>query len=373
MREEDIRRLLARAASLAAGTGLDTLPNPPVGCVLAGEDGAVLGEGFHGGYGLAHAEAAALSAAGDRARGATALVTLEPCGPAEGKKTPPCARALLDAGVARVLFACEDPSGPAAGGGTALLRAAGIPVERVPTAEAEALLPRWRRAAADPLPWTVAKWAMTLDGKIADARGGSRWITGEESRARVHRIRECVDAVIVGARTALLDDPDLRPPSGRGPRGAPPLRVVVDGELRLPPSGRLAASARASPVLVATSERAPGDRRAALEGAGVEVAAYPGGAGGIDPGALFADLRRRGVRRALLEGGGELHAAALAAGVVRQAAVFVAPAILGGRTAPVPVGGREGLATVADPLRLEEVRVTRLGGDLLVEGFLPGP
>jgi diaminohydroxyphosphoribosylaminopyrimidine deaminase/5-amino-6-(5-phosphoribosylamino)uracil reductase len=236
---------------------------------------------------------------------------------------------------------------------------------------AEALLARWRRSLADPFPWTLAKWAMTLDGRTADSRGASRWITGEESRARVHGLRARVDAVVAGSRTAALDDPDLRPRSGTGPGGRVPLRVVVDGALRLPPGGKLASTAGEGPVLVAAGARAPADRRRALEARGVEVRAFPGAEGRVDLRALFRELRARGVRRLLLEGGGELHAAAFRAGLVRQAAAFVAPSLLGGRTSPGALGGEEGLRGVADPLRLEDVRVTRLGNDLLVEGFVP--
>ncbi len=368
------RERLAAAAALARDRGLDTLPNPPVGCLLVSGAGEVVGEGFHRGYGLPHAEAEALAAAAGRARGATAFVTLEPCAAAgAGKRTPPCAGALLAAGVARVVYACEDPDPCAAGAGPALLRAGGVVVERVECAEAEELLPRWRAAAADPLPWTIAKWAMTLDGKIADARGGSRWISSDASRARVHELRARVDAVVVGARTAVQDDPDLRP---RLPGGGParmPLRIVVDRSLSLPARGRLASSAREAPVLCAAGAAPPESRRRALEDLGVEVLSFPGPRGRVDIRALFAALRRRGMRRVLIEGGGTLHAAAFAAGVVRQAMVFVAPKILGGRTAPSPVEGEEGLRSAADPLRLEELRVERVGEDLLLEGYLPAP
>lgn len=366
------RERLAAAAALARGRDHDTLPNPPVGCLLVDAGGEVVGAGFHRGFGLPHAEAEALESAGPRARGATAFVTLEPCAVARpGKRTPPCAPRLLAAGVARVVYSCDDPDGDAGGEGPRLLREAGVAVERLACPEAEALLPRWRAAASDPLPWTVAKWAMTLDGKIADARGGARWISGEESRARVQEARSRVDAVMVGARTAALDDPDLRPRPAGGPAPRIPLRVVVDGSLRMHPGSRLATTARESPVLVACGGAAPGARRAALEALGVEVAAVPGPGRGVDLPALMALLRARGVRRVLIEGGGELHAAALRAGVVRQAMVFLAPTLLGGRGAPTPVGGAEGLRQAADPLRLEEVRVTSCGPDLLIEGFVP--
>jgi diaminohydroxyphosphoribosylaminopyrimidine deaminase/5-amino-6-(5-phosphoribosylamino)uracil reductase len=367
----DARLLLSHAASLAAGSALDTLPNPPVGCVIVAEGGRVVGEGFHRHYGGPHAEAEALRAAGVEARGAVAFVTLEPCGGSAGKKTPPCAPALRDAGLRAVVYSCEDASPPASGKGPTLLRKAGVRVDRVDVKEADLLLARYRTCLEDPYPWIVAKWAMSLDGKMGDARGASRWISGEESLERAHDMRRRSDAVVVGARTAALDDPDLRPRPGTGPGGRIPLRVVVDEDLRISAESRLATTAREAPVLAACGARAPRERRRALEALGVEVEPHPGAHGRVDLRSLFRSLRGRGVRRALLEGGGEIHAAAFREGLVRQVAVFVAPVLLGGRTAPVPVSGPEGLRTAGDPLRLEEIRVMRLGRDVLVEGFVP--
>ncbi|HEU4395950.1 MAG TPA: bifunctional diaminohydroxyphosphoribosylaminopyrimidine deaminase/5-amino-6-(5-phosphoribosylamino)uracil reductase RibD [Planctomycetota bacterium] len=364
------RRLLERAAALAAAAALEALPDPPVGCVVADASGRVLGEGAHRGYGLPHAEPDALRAAGAAARGAAVFVSLEPCGRAgPGKRTAPCARALRDAGVGAVVYGASDPSPFAAGAGPALLREAGIAVEAIPSTACEAALDRWRRASADAHPWTIAKWAMSLDGRTGDARGGSRWISGEESRARAHAIRARCDAVVVGSRTAVLDDPDLR---ARGVAGALPLlRVVVDGALRLDAVSRLARTAREGPVLVATGDRAPPARRAALEKRGVEIAAFASADGRVDLVGVCRALRARGVLRLLLEGGGGLQAAAFRAGLVRQAAVFVAPLLLGGASAPSPLSGGEGLRAAADPLRLEDARVTPCGADLLVEGFVP--
>jgi diaminohydroxyphosphoribosylaminopyrimidine deaminase/5-amino-6-(5-phosphoribosylamino)uracil reductase len=366
----DARRLLDRAAALGAAAALDALPDPPVGCVIAAPSGEVVGEGAHRGYGLPHAEVDALRAAGPAARDATAYVSFEPCGAeGPGKRHPPCARALADAGVAEVVHGPADPTRFAAGAGPALLRGRGVSVKALASAAAEAALARWRRAAADPVPWTIAKWAMSLDGRTGDARGGSRWITGEEARARAHELRARCDAIVVGSRTAAIDDPDLR---ARGVAGALPLlRVVVDGGLRLGPESRLASTARRSPVLAATGDRAPPDRRAALEARGVEVATFAGEGGRVDLVALFRALRARGVRRLLLEGGGGLQSAAFRAGLVRQVAAFVAPSLLGGRTAPAPLSGEEGLRAAADPLRLEGVRATPCGADLLIEGFVP--
>jgi len=363
---------LDRAVALAGGHALDTLPNPPVGCVLTAPDGTVVGEGAHGGYGGPHAEAVALAAAGERARGATAWVTLEPCGGgAPGKKTPPCAAALLAAGVAAVVYAEADPSPHGSGSGLAELAAGGVTVAHRPHPGAPPLLVRYRAALLDPFPWTLAKWAMSLDGRIADARGGSRWITGEEARGRVHALRRRVEAVVVGSRTAVLDDPDLRP-LGPGEGGPPPLRVVVDSSLRLAAASTIAATAASGPVLVATGGRAREERRRALEAVGVTVEDHPGALGGVDIASLFRSLRGRGVRRLLLEGGGRLTGSAFRAGLVRQVAAFTAPLILGGDAAPNPVAGEGAVRYASNPLRLEEVRVTHWGSDVLVEGFVPG-
>ncbi len=365
-----VAEAMVRAVQLAASHAYDVLPNPPVGCVVLDRSGGVASEGCHSRDGGPHAEEEALRAAGKAARGGTVVLTLEPCGgEGKGKRRPPCARLLLDAGIAGVVYASADPSPHGSGTGPAILRERGVEVRRAESPAADALLARYRTALASTTPWTVAKWAMSLDGRTADARGGSRWITGEEARARAHALRAGCDAVIVGARTAALDDPDLRPrPPGPG---GPPLRVVVDGALRLTPESRLASSAREAPVLVATRACPAGERPAALAALGVEVAPFPGMGGGVDLSALLVDLRRRGVRRALIEGGGELAAAAFQAGLVDQVAIFIGPVLFGGRAAPTPLAGDRGLSFVDHPLRIEDRRVTTLGGDLLVEGFLP--
>ncbi|MHC4822215.1 MAG: bifunctional diaminohydroxyphosphoribosylaminopyrimidine deaminase/5-amino-6-(5-phosphoribosylamino)uracil reductase RibD, partial [Planctomycetota bacterium] len=346
-------RYLERAAALAGEHLLDTLPNPAVGCVLARGD-EIVAEGSHRGFGRPHAEADALTAAGEAARGATAYVTLEPCS-GSGKKTPPCAPALLEAGISEVVYACADPTPHGEGRGVSMLEEAGVTVRQVDSNPASHLLERWLAAREGDTPWTLAKWAMTLDGKTADARGGSRWISGPESRARVHEIRGLVDAVIVGSRTAVLDDPDLRPRDVPPPKGRMPLRVVVDTTLRLSEGSQIAATAGEAPVLVATGGRERGERRRALESSGVEVIAFPSRLGRVDLRALFRALKERGVHRALLEGGGELAAAAFAEDLIHQVAAFVAPSLVGGRTAPSPVGGAEGLRVASRALRLEDV------------------
>lgn len=360
-------RLMRKALLLAAGGRGRVEPNPVVGAVVA-SGFRTLGYGYHAAWGGPHAEVAALDRAGEAARGATLYVTLEPC--SHRGKTPPCTERILAAGVSRVVYAAADPNPLTAGRGPEQLRAAGVEVTAgVLEGEARAMNRRFETHLGSDLPFTIAKWAMTLDGRIADVEGGSKYITGPASRRLVHEVRGAVDAVVVGIGTALADDPMLT--AREVPAYREPLRVVVDGSLRLPPDSRLAATAGAAPVLVATREDAPAEREAALAAKGVRVLRAPAGPGGVDLGALFRRLKaEEGVRRILLEGGGEMLASAFAAGVVHQVMAFTAPIVLGGRSAPGPVGG-DGFRRIADPLRLEEVRTTALGDDMLVEGFVP--
>jgi len=279
-----MRRALAEAER---GRGA-VEPNPMVGAVVV-RDGRLVGFGHHARFGGPHAEVEALARAGDEARGATLYVTLEPC--CHFGKTPPCTQAVLDAGIVRVVAAMRDPFPKVAGGGLAQLRQAGVAVEvGVESDAARRLNAPYLKRLATGRPYVVAKWAMTLDGKTAAASGDSRWISGPRSRALVHELRGRMDAVVVGIGTALADDPQLtaRPP---GPRVA--CRVVLDGSARLSPTSRLATTAREVPVLVAVTDRAPGDRRDALAALGCEVLAFPG-AGPVPILALLDELGRRG-------------------------------------------------------------------------------
>jgi diaminohydroxyphosphoribosylaminopyrimidine deaminase/5-amino-6-(5-phosphoribosylamino)uracil reductase len=380
---------LARAVALAA-RGLGAVePNPAVGSVCV-KDGAVVGEGWHRRFGGPHAEVEALRAAGEAARGATLYVSLEPCNHAG--KTPPCTEAILQAGCARVVYACGDPHPEAQGGGRRL-RAAGVEEELLASEAAARLVAPFIKRASAGLPLVTAKWAMTLDGRIAARTGDSRWISGEASRQRVHAMRARSDAVIVGIGTALADDPALtvRLPDGAavaGATGRPPLRVVVDARARLRLDSRLAQSARDVPVLVAVSAAAPEASRAGLAAAGVEVLEVGDGAGGVDLAALLRALAVRGApadpsrrddprapwpaSRVLVEGGAGIHASLLEAGLVDRLAVFVGPKVIGGATAPGPVAGA-GRARMAEALRLARVEVSRLGDDALICGeIMPG-
>lgn len=331
-----------RAAGLAArGPGVD--PNPRVGAVLADASGNLLGEGFHRGAGTPHAEIAALAdarRAGRETAGATAYVTLEPC--AHEGRTGPCARALVDAGVARVVYAVADPHRVAAGGAQ-LLAAAGVAVEHRPHAGADELTRRWRRAVRAGRPWVTWKTATTLDGRTAAADGTSRWITSAAARADVHALRAQCGAIITGTGTALVDDPQLtvRPAGGDAASStAHPVRVVL-GRRELPCGARLLDDA--APTLLVRSR---------------------------DPHEALAALHERGVRRALLECGPTLAAAFLHAGLVDEIVAYVAPALLGAGPGLV---GDLGIGTIADITRLELREVAVVGADARLVLEFPDP
>jgi diaminohydroxyphosphoribosylaminopyrimidine deaminase / 5-amino-6-(5-phosphoribosylamino)uracil reductase len=328
------RRGMARARDLGASVLGTTSPNPPVGAVVLDTGGAVVGEGATAPPGGPHAEIRALQQAGDRARGGSVVVTLEPC--AHTGRTGPCTDALIAAGVARVLVAVPEPT-ESAGGGAERLRAAGIDVALgVEQADAEdGALAGWLTGARHRRPYVVWKVAATLDGRVAAADGTSRWITGPEARAAVHRLRATCDAVLVGSGTALADDPQLTVRDAGGRDAArQPLRVVADRRGRLPATARVLDAAAPTHV-----SRAAG------------------------PAELLRELFDRDVRRVLLEGGPELAAAFLRDGLVDEAVVHVAPTLLGGGA---PLVGDLGIRTISDALTFETVDVTLLGGDVAV-------
>lgn len=364
------RARLRRAMALAAKGRFQVEPNPIVGCVIEAADG-VVGESWHKAYGGPHAEIEALRVAAERARGATAYVSLEPC--CHTGKTGPCADALIAAGVGRVLFGALDPNPAVAGRGAARLRDAGVEVEGpLLEAEAEALLVPFRAALARPRPWVIAKWAMSLDGAISPKAGRGGTITGIRARRHTHELRGRVDAVAVGIGTVLADDPDLTCRLADGvPEGRPqPLRVVLDSSLRLPLTCRLAASAGAGPVLVYCAEGALGARRRALEATGVRVEPLPATPAGVDVAAALVSLKRHGVDRLLVEGGASLHGTLLRRGLVDQVTAWVAPRILGGAHAVPAVSGTD-VERTEEALILTEPMWRKVGDDLLLQGYVP--
>jgi diaminohydroxyphosphoribosylaminopyrimidine deaminase/5-amino-6-(5-phosphoribosylamino)uracil reductase len=353
---------MRRALELAArGRGL-TSPNPMVGAVVVRE-GEVVGEGFHARAGAPHAEVEALRAAGPRARGATLYVTLEPCN--HHGRTPPCAPVVQAAGLTRVVAALADPNPFVAGGGADALRAAGVAVETGLLADEAAAQNRvFLTAMRERRPHVTLKAGMTADGKIADVHGGARWITGEAARAEAHRQRSEADAIVVGITTVLRDDPALTVRLER-PWPREPYRVILDTSARTPPGARVITGATASRAVIAVGDPAPAGRVAAIEAAGAEVLRCPTRHGHVAVDALVAALFARDVRGVLLEGGGEVHAAFLEAGLVDRVTLFVAPLLLGGREAPSVVGGagRE----LKSAVRLGPMSARLVGADLMIE------
>jgi diaminohydroxyphosphoribosylaminopyrimidine deaminase/5-amino-6-(5-phosphoribosylamino)uracil reductase len=365
----DDRRFLERALELAARARGRTSPNPLVGAVVV-RDGRVVGEGWHARAGDPHAEAIALGRAGDLARGAILYVTLEPC--AHRGRTGPCAPAVAAAGVARVVSAMEDPDPRVRGRGHDLLRAGGVRVDvGLLREEAERLNAEYLHRVRTGSAFGVLKAAVTLDGRLAADGGDSRWITGDAARARAHELRDRYDAVLVGRGTLERDDPwlDVRLAGER----RDPVAVVVDSALAGPAERNLWERARqGAQVIVAATDRASSGREAALRSRGVEVlraASAPDGRVSLPD--LFRQLAERGLNSVMIEGGEALHTAALAAGLVQRAHVFVAPVILGGRGGPRLVGDL-GFRTVAAGLRLGDVEVETLGEDVLVSGTIAG-
>jgi len=361
-------RWMARALALAErGRGLCT-PNPMVGAVVVSE-GRLVGEDFHARAGGPHAETEALRQAGDRARGATLYVTLEPCN--HQGRTPPCVDAILRAGIRRVVVAAGDPNPRVRGGGTRALREAGLEVLSGCREDEARACNRVFLAAMERLrPHVTLKCAMTLDGKIAAFDRSARWITGDAARLEAHRLRSQSDAVMVGIGTVLADDPALTvrldPPWPREP-----LRIVVDSGARLPLAARLIDSGTPARAVVAVADEAPAERLARLEARGVTVLSCKSRDGRVDPADLCARLFALDVTGVLLEGGSELNGAFIEAGLVDRVAIFIAPLLIGGATAPTAVGGHGRL--LSEAIRLQSLEARPVGPDWLIEGDVVRP
>ncbi|MFJ6466588.1 bifunctional diaminohydroxyphosphoribosylaminopyrimidine deaminase/5-amino-6-(5-phosphoribosylamino)uracil reductase RibD [Streptomyces sp. NPDC091387] len=352
---------MRRAVALAARGLGSTSPNPVVGCVVLDAAGRPVGEGFHQRAGGPHAEIHALRAAGEKARGGTAYVTLEPCN--HTGRTGPCAQALIEAGIARVVYAVGDPN-PQATGGADTLRAAGVKAEQGLLAEeAEQGNAAWLTSVRLGRPHVTWKYAATLDGRVAAADATSRWITSAESRADVHRLRAEADAVVVGSGTARTDDPQL---GVRGVDGAvQPLRVVVDtAATAVRPGARVLDTS--APTLVAVA--ADADVRHLPEEAVLRLPRAAAGPG-LDLPALLAALHGRGIRSVLLEGGPTLAGAFVAAGAVDRIVGYLAPVLLGAGPAALADAG---ITTITQALRLHVTETVRIGPDLRITA-VPGP
>jgi diaminohydroxyphosphoribosylaminopyrimidine deaminase / 5-amino-6-(5-phosphoribosylamino)uracil reductase len=355
--------LMARAVELGERGRRTAPPNPWVGAVVVDHHGALRGEGFHERPGSPHAEAVALAAAGERARGGTAYITLEPC--AHHGRTPPCTESLITAGVRRVVVALEDPDPRVAGRGLAELRAAGVDVVVGPgSAAATRSLGPYLHHRRTGRAWCVLKTAMSLDGRTAAADGASRWITGPAARADAHRLRAESQAVVVGAGTALADQPNLTARDVEPPVERQPLRVLLDGRGRVPPSGPLFDPALA-PTMVVTTDAAPSAAVDGWRAAGAKVESVPHGRGGVDLEATLDLLGRHGVVQAMVEGGATLHGELLAAGLADRVVAYVAPTMLGPRgLAAFPQPDPD---TVADADAWQLVSATPFGDDVRLE------
>ncbi|HTU19190.1 MAG TPA: bifunctional diaminohydroxyphosphoribosylaminopyrimidine deaminase/5-amino-6-(5-phosphoribosylamino)uracil reductase RibD [Gemmataceae bacterium] len=337
-------------------------PNPLVGAAVV-HDGHLVGEGWHQRYGEAHAEIHALAAAGEAAQGATLYVTLEPC--CHHGKTPPCTDAVLRAGIRRVVAAMPDPFPAVAGKGAEQLRQTGVTVDfGVGESEARRLNAPYLKLLATGRPWVHAKWAMTLDGKIATRSGDSRWISNEASRRRVHELRGRMDAILAGIGTVLADNPQLtaRP---SGPRT--PARVVLDSQGRIHEDAIVVQTARVTPTLIAATERMPQAKRTALQSHGCEVLILPEHHGRVSVEALLTELGRRRFTNVLVEGGSGVFGAFLDAAALDELHVFIGPRLIGGAMATSAVGG-SGVSHMTEALRLAEWTHELLDGDLYIHG-----
>ncbi len=357
---------MRRALRLAA-LGRHASPNPMVGCVLVNNFGQMVGEGWHPKAGEPHAEVFALRQAGERARGAAAYVTLEPC--SHHGRTPPCADALLAAGVTRVVCAMADPDVRVARRGFAKLRQGGVEVSvGLLEAEARALNAAYIKHRVTGLPWTVLKTAMTLDGKIAAASGDSKWITSPIARRAVHRqLRDRCDAILTGVGTVLADDPALTTrlthKSGRNP-----WRVIVDSRLRTPPRSQVVRqSAEDGKTIVVAVRGADPARQAALEASGCQVMLCGPNEGRVDLSELMQNLGTRGsMISVLVEGGEQLAASLLSAKLADRWLAYIAPKIAGGKDAPGPVGDLS-ISRMADALDVSFRQVRRCGPDIVID------
>ena len=360
------RRYMALALRLAAKGAGYTSPNPMVGAVVVNE-GQIVGQGYHRRVGAAHAEVEALQAAGPQARGATLYVTLEPCH--HQGRTPPCTAAILGAGVTRVVMATPDPNPRVTGGGAEFLQSQGLTVESgLLETEARQLNEAYFKAVTSGRPWVIAKAACSLDGKIATYTGDSHWITGDQARAQVHRLRHQVDAILVGIGTVQADNPQL---TTRLPRrkGLDPIRVILDSTLKIRINVQVLTQKSIAPTWIACTPAAPPEKIRAVQETGAEVLVVPGEGPRVDLPNLLKILGQRQIQSVLVEGGAEVHGAFFDQGLVDKFYFFYAPKFIGGRHAVGVLGG-QGAAHIRDARPAHDLSIRRLGPDLLISGYL---
>ncbi|MDF2568921.1 MAG: ribD [Sporomusa sp.] len=355
-----------QALTIAQYASGRTSPNPLVGAVIV-KDGRIVGQGWHRQAGTPHAEIHALAQAGDLAKDATVYVTLEPC--SHYGRTGPCADALIQAGVKKVVAAMTDPNPEVAGNGLARLRAAGIEVvEGILASEAAKINEVFIKWIVTGMPFGVLKTAMSLDGKIATYTGHSKWITCSTSRAHVHKLRDTYGGILVGIGTILADNPELTtrlPDSGQNP-----VRIIVDSMARTPLSAKVVTDNQA-PTIIAVSNAASADRIASLRSKGVEVLILEQTPEGVNLKQLFKLLGERRITSVFVEGGASINASVLKANLIDKVHCFIAPKILGGKSAPNPVGGT-GIPVVDQAILLEETTAEPIGTDILITGYITG-
>lgn len=365
MQENLDEQMMRRAIELAKNAAGRTSPNPLVGAVVVRE-GRVVAEGWHRKAGTPHAEVHALNMAGELAKGATVYVSLEPC--AHYGRTGPCAKALVEAGVSRVVIAMTDPNPKVAGKGIEILKNAGVEVVTgVLEKEAKELNEVFLKWITTGRPFVALKTAMSLDGKIATASGESQWITNEKSRYEGHRLRDIYDGILVGINTVLQDNPSLTTRL-REYQGKNPVRIVLDSQARLPLDSKLATDGAAR-TIVAVSAKAPADRVEALKKAGLEI--LTAGTGMVDAAELMHQLGAMGITSILVEGGGRVNFSLLEAGFVDRVYAFVAPKLIGGSKALTPVEGA-GFDKLSQAVELVDIKTRLLGDDVMITGRVQG-
>ena len=359
----DDQRSMKRALELAEKGRGCTSPNPMVGAVIL-RDGLIVGEGYHARAGLPHAEVNAITQAGDQAQGATMYVSLEPC--SHTGRTPPCTMAIIEAGIRRVVCAVMDPNPKVSGGGSHALRQAGIEVDvGLMAEEAKRLNEVYFQYVTTGLPFVTVKIAQTIDGKIAAPDGNSRWISGEASRRFVHRLRSHNDAVLVGVNTVIADNPEL---TVRAVEGRNPNRIVLDPSLRIPFQSNLVKGHAEGRTIVAASERINGSKVAQLQAKGVETWEIPvNNDHRMDLGALLKKIGEEGMTSLLVEGGATVFTTFLQSHAVHKLHVFIAPMALGSGRSSI---GDLGIQSLQQALRLQEVEMRQMNGDVLITGYL---
>ena len=362
---EGFMRQTFKLAKKACGR---TSPNPMVGAILV-KDGKVVGKGYHKKAGEPHAEINAINDAGDLSKGADLYINLEPC--SHHGRTPPCADAVIKAGIKKVFIAIEDPNPEVAGSGIKRLREAGIKVETgILKDEALILNEVFIKHVTTGMPFVTLKAASSLDGRIATRTGDSKWITGEASRLHVHKMRDKVDAILVGIGTVDIDDPSL---STRLPnkKGRDPVRVIVDEELRISLSARVINPQSKDSLIIATTEMARSQKIEKLKNLGANILVFKSINKMVPLKNLMKELGRIGITSLLIEGGSEVHASALREGIADKLAIFYAPKIIGG-VSSIPVVGGMGAASLSDATELDRLTTKKFGADILIEGYIMG-